>query len=45
MGRATVMGMNHKLMLLCLAASIAPAAVPDLVKVDTGRVRGLVNNG
>src|SRR3984957_13001999 len=39
------MGMNHRLILLCLAASMSPAAVPDLVKVDTGRVRGVIANG
>lgn len=45
MGRVTVMGMRRKLILFCLAAALLPAAVPDLVNVDTGRVKGAVNNG
>jgi para-nitrobenzyl esterase len=39
------MGMRRNLILFCLAAAVSPAAVPDLVKVDTGRVKGVVNNG
>jgi len=45
MGRATVMGMHHQLILFCLAASVLPAAVPDIIKVETGRVKGAVHNG
>jgi len=45
MGRATVMGMHRELILFCVAASVSTAAVPDLVKVDTGRVKGTVTNG
>jgi para-nitrobenzyl esterase len=37
--------MYPKLILFCMAASLLPAAVPDVVKVDTGRVKGVVNNG
>jgi para-nitrobenzyl esterase len=37
--------MPRKLTLLCLAATLSHAAVPDLVKLDTGRVRGAVTNG
>jgi para-nitrobenzyl esterase len=37
--------MHRKLILLCLAASLSPAAVPDIVTVDTGRVKGAVTNG
>jgi para-nitrobenzyl esterase len=44
--RATVMGMHRKVILFCLvSAAAAPAAVSDLVKVDTGRVKGVANNG
>src|SRR5580658_5298496 len=43
--RATLMGMHRKLTLLCVAASLSPAAVPDIVKVDAGRVKGTVANG
>ena len=43
-GRVTVLSMHRNLILLCLAMAISPAAVPDLVKVDTGRVKGTVNN-
>jgi para-nitrobenzyl esterase len=39
------MGMHRNLILFCLAVAVSPAAVPDLVKVDTGRVKGVVNNG
>lgn len=37
--------MYPKLILFCMAASLLQAAVPDVVKVDTGRVKGVVNNG
>jgi para-nitrobenzyl esterase len=37
--------MHRKLILFCLAATVSPAAVPDVVRVDTGRVKGVVNNG
>jgi len=40
--------MHHKLILFCaaaLAASVLPAAAPDTVKVDTGRVKGAAANG
>jgi para-nitrobenzyl esterase len=37
--------MHHKLILFCLAAALSPAAVPDRVKVETGVVKGAVNNG
>src|ERR1022692_2923423 len=43
-GRVTVLSMHRNLILLCLAMAISPAAVPDLVKVDTGRVKGTVNH-
>jgi para-nitrobenzyl esterase len=39
------MGMRHELILLSLAVSVLPAAVPDLVKVDSGRLKGAVSNG
>ena len=37
--------MHRKLILLCVAASLSPAAVPDIVKVDAGRVKGTMANG
>jgi para-nitrobenzyl esterase len=37
--------MHRKLILFCIAAAVSPAAVPDLVRVDTGRVKGVVSNG
>ncbi len=39
------MGMHRNLILFCLAAAVSPAAVPNVVRVDTGRVKGAVNNG
>ena len=39
------MNMHRKLILFCLTAALLPAATPDVVKVDTGRVKGVVNNG
>jgi len=39
------MGMCHKLVLFCLAATVSPAAVSDRVKVETGVVKGAVSNG
>jgi para-nitrobenzyl esterase len=44
-GRATLLGMHRKLILLCLAASMSPAAVPDMVKTDAGRVKGTAADG
>jgi len=37
--------MHRKLILLCVAASVLPAAVPDVVNVDAGSVQGVVTNG
>jgi para-nitrobenzyl esterase len=37
--------MHRQLILLYLAATLSPAAVPDVVKVETGRVKGAMNNG
>ncbi|MGC9948813.1 MAG: carboxylesterase family protein [Bryobacteraceae bacterium] len=37
--------MHRKLILLCAALSVSPAAVPDVVKVDAGSVKGAVANG
>ena len=37
--------MHSKLTLFLAAATLLPAAVPDTVKVDTGRVKGAANNG
>jgi len=37
--------MHRKLILFCVAASALPAAVPEIVSVETGRVKGVVNNG
>jgi len=37
--------MHPKLFAFCLAASLLPAAVPDVIKVDTGQVKGSVSNG
>jgi len=37
--------MYRKLILFCLAAAVSPAAVPDRVKVETGVVKGAVNDG
>ena len=49
LGRATLLGMHRNLILSCLAAamlaSVSPAAAPDVVKIDTGRVKGAVSNG
>jgi para-nitrobenzyl esterase len=39
------MGMHRKLILFCLAAAVSPAAVRDRVKVETGVVKGAVDNG
>jgi para-nitrobenzyl esterase len=39
------MGMHRKLIFLYLAAAVSPAAVPDHVKVETGVVKGAVDNG
>jgi para-nitrobenzyl esterase len=42
------MGMYRKLILICaaaMAASVSRAAVPPVVKVDTGRVKGTLANG
>jgi para-nitrobenzyl esterase len=37
--------MHRKLILFCVAAAVSRAAAPDIVKVDTGRVKGTANNG
>ena len=37
--------MHRKLILLCVAASVLPAAVPDVVNVDAGSVQDVVTNG
>jgi para-nitrobenzyl esterase len=37
--------MYRKLILFCLAAAVSPAAVRDRVKVETGVVKGAVDNG
>ncbi|MGA3074437.1 MAG: carboxylesterase/lipase family protein [Bryobacteraceae bacterium] len=37
--------MHRKLILFCLAAAVSPAAVRDRVKVETGVVKGAVDNG
>jgi para-nitrobenzyl esterase len=39
------MGMHRNLILFCLAPAMSSAAVPDLVKLDTGRVKGVVTDG
>ena len=39
------MGMHRNLILFSIVAAASQAAVPDLVKVNTGRVKGAVNNG
>ena len=39
------MGMHRNLILLCVAASLPPAAAPDVVKLDAGRVKGEAANG
>jgi para-nitrobenzyl esterase len=37
--------MHRKPILFCLAATISYAAIPDVVRVDTGRVKGAASNG
>jgi para-nitrobenzyl esterase len=37
--------MRRKLILFCVAACLSQAAVPDIVKLDAGRVKGVVANG
>src|SRR5579871_2860109 len=37
--------MTRKLVLFLLAATLLPAAVPDVVKVDTGKLKGSAGNG
>jgi para-nitrobenzyl esterase len=40
-----VLCMHPKLTLFLAAATLLPATVPDTVTVDTGRVKGVANNG
>ena len=44
-GPRYINGMHRNLILFCLAAAVSPAAVPNVVKVDTGRVKGAMSNG
>jgi para-nitrobenzyl esterase len=37
--------MHRKLILFCVAACVSQAAVPDIVKVDAGQVKGVVADG
>jgi para-nitrobenzyl esterase len=43
--RVTLLGMHRKLILFCLSAGVLAAAVPHVVKVDAGRVKGTAAGG